>query len=134
MQRQLASDSSSDSESDSQGSREVSLDSVLITGASSSTTTTTPATIPFSVYEALVRECDGLYGQNSQLRGMIDSLYEQGRTQPHDPSVAARLSALIRTATDQLRSMPMPKNMRVGEGQLLIQMMIDELQRIVDSM
>ena len=101
--------------------------------ASSSSSAESPATIPFSVYEELVRECDRLHGENSQLHKVIDSMYDddEGVLQDHDPSLVSRLQALIRLANERLRTL-VPYRDR--ESQMLIQMIVDELQRIVGQM
>lgn len=56
---------------------------------------------------------------------------DEGVLPDHDPSLASRLRALIQVANERLRTL-VPYRDR--ESQMLIQMVVDELQRIVDQM
>ena len=103
----------------------------LPTAAASSSST--PATVPYPVYAELCRECDDLHGYNQYLRELM-SLESEGRPSTSEPAVAVRLRDLIRTATSQLEQMPPPTSSKYGQGRLFLQMMVDELQRIVDGM
>lgn len=91
----------------------------------------TPDVVPYVVYAELCRECDNLHGYNDHLRTHVDSMAGDTHT-PLEPTTAARLRALIEMANGRVEQMPPPTSTRYGEGRMLVQMMIDELQRIVD--
>lgn len=103
----------------------------LATPSSVAASSSTPDTVPYAAYAELCRECDNLHGMNDQLRALVDSTTNVA-PRPLKPTSAARIRTLIQTATDQLEQMPPPTSVKYGEGRMLVQMMIDELQRIVD--
>lgn len=86
--------------------------------------------VPLSVYTELRDECDHQLATITMLQSHLDTLAADSRL---SSSSVARLRSLIQTATDQTEQLPPPTNVKYGQGRLLCQMMIDELQSIVDQ-
>lgn len=87
-------------------------------------------TVPLSVYLELRRECDDLYVAKSQLQSLIDTYTEDSRALSSDST--ARLRALIQTATTQMEQLPPATNVKYGQGRMICQMMIDQIQSVVN--
>ena len=81
----------------------------------------------------MLRICDELQSENQQLKKLIDSIFEDARDSPlnQNPSIVIRLEALAKMANDRLSTM-VPYRDR--ESQLVVQLIADELQRILTQL
>ena len=81
----------------------------------------------------MLRVCDELQSENQQLKKLIDSIFEDARDSPlnQNPSIVIRLEALAKMANDRLSTMV---SYHDTESQLVVQMIADELQRILTQL
>lgn len=102
-----------------------------VTPASSFVHSSTPASIPYHVYEQLVRECDLLHSQNMEFQVLVDALASGVTTLLLASSAGARLKAMIRSTTYEI-DMASTRSSVMEPGEI-IQWMLGELQRTVDG-
>ncbi|KAL8124115.1 hypothetical protein AgCh_011936 [Apium graveolens] len=76
---------------------------------------------------------DELQEEKFQLKRVVDFVFEDARDSPlnQNPSIVTRLESLIRTVNEHLRTMVSYRDL---ESQLVVQMIADELQRIVTQL
>lgn len=103
-------------------------------GSSSSVAIDAPDTVPYTVYAALLRENHSLEGQIQMLRSFIDTPSGSASTSSCAPHHVSRLRKLAREGQEQLNAMPPVGSAKISQMRMFFQMMVDELQRIVDSM
>ncbi len=100
--------------------------------ASSSSSPGFPATVPFPLYEQMVRLTDRLEGQNTILQHRIDQLYrEDFDDEGNRPRLIARVEEIIRMAEDRLAAIP---PYRERESRITLTAITDELRRVISSL
>ncbi|KAK1394816.1 hypothetical protein POM88_013872 [Heracleum sosnowskyi] len=93
-----------------------------------------PDTVPYSVYASLLRECHSLEGQTQTLSYRIDSMFDSTPTSSSASHLADRLRSLIRMGQQQLDTLPPVGSAKTTHVRMFVQMLVDELQRVVDEM
>ena len=100
--------------------------------ASSSSSPGFPTTVPFPLYEQMVRLTDRLEGQNTILQHRIDQLYrEDFDDEGNRPRLIARVEEIIRMAEDRLAAIP---PYRERESRITLTAITDELRRVISSL
>lgn len=97
--------------------------------ASTSSTSGFPDTVPFPLYEEMVRLLDRVQGENRTLRQRINRLYrEDTGDERHRPTLISRLEEIARIAEDRLEMMVPHKD---RESQIALRAISDELHRLI---
>ncbi|XP_063944905.1 uncharacterized protein LOC135151169 [Daucus carota subsp. sativus] len=100
--------------------------------ASSSSSHGFPATVPFPLYEQMVRLTNRLEGQNTILQHRIDQLYrEDFDDEGNRPRLIARVEEIIRMAEDRLAAIP---PYHECESRITLTAITDELRHVISSL